>query len=54
MKKQYQELLEKHVAELSALQHLHYASDSYALLLIFQTICGSCERSARLVRGCGR
>ena len=35
-KKQYQELLEKHIAELSALQQLHYASNRYALLLIFQ------------------
>ena len=35
-KKQYQELLEKHVRELSSLQHLHYASNRYALLLIFQ------------------
>jgi PPK2 family polyphosphate:nucleotide phosphotransferase len=35
-KKQYHKLLEKHVAELSALQHLHYASNRYALLLIFQ------------------
>ena len=35
-KKQYQKLLEKHVEELSSLQHLHYASDRYALLLIFQ------------------
>ena len=35
-KKQYQELLEKHVEELSALQQVHYASNRYALLLIFQ------------------
>jgi PPK2 family polyphosphate:nucleotide phosphotransferase len=35
-KKQYQELLEKHVEELSSLQRLHYASNRYALLLIFQ------------------
>ena len=35
-KKQYQELLEEHVEELSALQQLHYASNRYALLLIFQ------------------
>ena len=35
-KKAYQELLEEHVAELSALQQLHYASNRYALLLIFQ------------------
>jgi PPK2 family polyphosphate:nucleotide phosphotransferase len=35
-KKQYQELLEDHVEALSSLQQLHYASDRYALLLIFQ------------------
>ena len=35
-KKQYQKLLEAHVAALSSLQRLHYASDRYALLLIFQ------------------
>ncbi len=35
-KEQYQELLEEHVAKLSALQQLHYASNRYALLLIFQ------------------
>ena len=35
-KKQYQKLLEEHVEELSSLQHLHYASNRYALLLIFQ------------------
>ncbi len=35
-KEEYQELLENHVAELSSLQHLHYASSRYALLLIFQ------------------
>jgi len=37
-KKQYQELLEKHVAELSALQRLFYASKIYAMLLIFQAM----------------
>ena len=35
-KKDYHKLLEKHVEELSSLQQLHYASDRYALLLIFQ------------------
>ncbi len=35
-KKQYQKLLEEHVQELSSLQQLHYASNRYALLLIFQ------------------
>jgi PPK2 family polyphosphate:nucleotide phosphotransferase len=35
-KKQYQKLLEVHIAGLSGLQRLHYASARYALLLIFQ------------------
>jgi PPK2 family polyphosphate:nucleotide phosphotransferase len=35
-KKEYKELLEKHVADLSSLQQLLYASNRYALLLIFQ------------------
>jgi PPK2 family polyphosphate:nucleotide phosphotransferase len=35
-KKKYHELLEDHVAQLSALQQLHYASNRYALLIIFQ------------------
>jgi len=35
-KKRYQELLGEHIEELSSLQRLHYASNRYALLLIFQ------------------
>ena len=35
-KKQYKELLQQHLEKLSALQDLHYASHTYALLLIFQ------------------
>ena len=35
-KKKYQATLNQHVSELSDLQHLHYASNRYALLLIFQ------------------
>jgi PPK2 family polyphosphate:nucleotide phosphotransferase len=35
-KKRYKKLLEAHVEALSALQQLHYASNRYALLLIFQ------------------
>ncbi len=35
-KKGYKKLLEEQVDELSSLQHLHYASNHYALLLIFQ------------------
>ncbi|MEO8408174.1 MAG: polyphosphate kinase 2 family protein, partial [Oxalobacteraceae bacterium] len=37
-KGQYQEILEKQVAELSELQRLHYASNRYAVLLIFQAM----------------
>ncbi|MEJ8814354.1 ADP-polyphosphate phosphotransferase [Variovorax ureilyticus] len=37
-KHQYAELLALHVEELSALQELHYASNRYALLLIFQAM----------------
>ncbi len=35
-KKQYEQLLQQHVARLSDLQQLHYASNRYALLLILQ------------------
>jgi PPK2 family polyphosphate:nucleotide phosphotransferase len=35
-KKQYQKLLDEHVAQLSSLQRLLYASNRYALLLTFQ------------------
>ena len=37
-KKRYQKLLREHVEELSSLQQLHYASNRYALLLIFQAM----------------
>ncbi|MGC2527086.1 MAG: ADP-polyphosphate phosphotransferase [Candidatus Acidiferrum sp.] len=37
-KKRYKELLEEHVEKLSGLQQLHYASNRYALLLIFQAL----------------
>jgi PPK2 family polyphosphate:nucleotide phosphotransferase len=37
-KKQYRKTLESHVEELSSLQQLHYASNRYALLVIFQGI----------------
>jgi PPK2 family polyphosphate:nucleotide phosphotransferase len=37
-KKQYQKLLSNHVAQLSSLQQLLYASNRYALLLIFQAM----------------
>jgi PPK2 family polyphosphate:nucleotide phosphotransferase len=37
-KEQYKKLLEKHVGQLSSQQQLHYASNRYALLLIFQAM----------------
>jgi PPK2 family polyphosphate:nucleotide phosphotransferase len=37
-KKHYKNRLEDHVAQLSALQQLHYASNRYAVLLIFQAM----------------
>jgi PPK2 family polyphosphate:nucleotide phosphotransferase len=35
-KKQYKKILKQHVRDLASSQRLHYASDHYALLLIFQ------------------
>lgn len=40
-KEEYKELLERHVTKLSSLQQLHYASNRYALLLIFQGMDGA-------------
>ncbi|MFZ1081144.1 MAG: ADP-polyphosphate phosphotransferase [Candidatus Kryptoniota bacterium] len=37
-KKQYHKLLEERVEQLSSLQNLHYASNRYAVLLIFQAM----------------
>ena len=37
-KTKYKQLLAEHVHRLSALQQLHYASNRYALLLIFQAM----------------
>src|SRR5580693_7805790 len=37
-KKQYQKILSDHVAQLSSLQQLLYASNRYAVLLIFQAM----------------
>ncbi len=37
-KKEYKKYLDEHVEELSELQRLHYASNRYALLLIFQAM----------------
>jgi len=37
-KKAYARLLQQHVEELSSLQRLHYASNRYAVLLIFQAM----------------
>jgi len=36
--RQYQQLLQDHVAELSSLQQLLYASNSHAILVIFQAM----------------
>jgi PPK2 family polyphosphate:nucleotide phosphotransferase len=40
-KKQYKELLLEHMEKLSSLQQLHYASNRYALLVIFQGMDGA-------------
>jgi PPK2 family polyphosphate:nucleotide phosphotransferase len=40
-KKKYRELLAAHVDKLSALQQLHYASNHYALLIVFQGMDGA-------------
>jgi PPK2 family polyphosphate:nucleotide phosphotransferase len=37
-KKQYKKFLQQHVEKLTSLQRLHYASNRYALLLIFQAM----------------
>jgi PPK2 family polyphosphate:nucleotide phosphotransferase len=37
-KEHYRELLEQHIAELRVQQQMHYASNSYAVLLIFQAM----------------
>ena len=37
-KEHYKEKLDEHIAKLSALQQLHYASGRYAVLLIFQAM----------------
>ena len=37
-KEQYTKLLDEHVAQLSSMQQLHYASNRYAVLLIFQAM----------------
>ena len=37
-KKRYKKLLKEQVEELSSLQRLHYASNRYSLLLIFQAM----------------
>jgi PPK2 family polyphosphate:nucleotide phosphotransferase len=40
-KKQYKELLLEHMEKLSSVQQLHYASNHYALLVIFQGMDGA-------------
>jgi polyphosphate kinase 2 (PPK2 family) len=37
-KGQYEKLLEEHVVQLSSMQRLHYASNRYTVLLIFQAM----------------
>jgi len=46
-KKKYNELLEEQVEELSSLQRLHYASNRYAVLLIFQVMDAAGTRIKR-------
>jgi hypothetical protein len=52
-KEHYQELLGEHVAQLSMQQELLYASNRYAVLLIFQAMSGGkrWRYQARDVRG---
>ena len=45
-KEQYKKLLDEHVAQLSALQQLLYASNRYAVLLIFQAMDAAGKDSA--------
>jgi PPK2 family polyphosphate:nucleotide phosphotransferase len=45
-KKAYEKLLQEHVEQLSSLQQLHYASNRYALLLIFQGMDAAGKDSA--------
>ena len=45
-KGQYKKLLDDHVAQLSAQQRLHYASNRHAILLIFQAM-DAAEKTAR-------
>jgi PPK2 family polyphosphate:nucleotide phosphotransferase len=45
-KREYKQLLQEHVDQLSALQRLHYAYSRYALLLIFQGMDASGKDSA--------
>jgi PPK2 family polyphosphate:nucleotide phosphotransferase len=45
-KRDYKEQLQEHTDQLSSLQRLHYASDRYALLLIFQGMDASGKDSA--------
>ena len=45
-KEHYQELLGEHVEQLSALHQLHYASNRYAVLLVFQAMDAAGKDSA--------
>ena len=52
-KKRYHKLLEEQVDELNSLQRLHYASNRYALLLIFQGM-DACRKQITARCGDGR
>ena len=45
-KKQYKKILREHITEMSALQNLLYASNSYAVLIIFQSMDAAGKDSA--------
>ncbi len=45
-KKQYKKILREHITEMSALQNLLYASNSYAVLIIFQGMDAAGKDSA--------
>ncbi len=53
-KDEYEQVLDKHVEELSSLQDLHYASNRYALLLIFQGMDAAGKGWSHSARHVGR
>jgi polyphosphate kinase 2 (PPK2 family) len=48
-KEQYEELLTKHVAQLSSQQQLLYASNRHAILLIFQAMDAAGKDDAKVM-----